>query len=58
MAGTYAARADNRAFAESISRHERWPRQRMPGVDQMNALMPLALRSYVGRHLGALEFGA
>jgi predicted ChrR family anti-sigma factor len=34
----------------------RWPHQPMPGADQMNALRPLALRSYVGRHLGALEW--
>jgi putative transcriptional regulator len=49
-------KADNRAFALSISRHARWPRQPMPGLDHINALMPLALRSYVGRHLGALEW--
>jgi putative transcriptional regulator len=49
-------KADNRAFAMSISRHARWPRQPTPGLDHMNALMPLALRSYVGRHLGALEW--
>jgi putative transcriptional regulator len=49
-------KADNRAFALSISHHARWPRQPMPGLDQMNAFMPLALRSYVGRHLGALEW--
>jgi putative transcriptional regulator len=49
-------KAANRAFALSISRHEHGPPQPMPGVDQMNALMPLALRSYVGRHLGALEW--
>jgi putative transcriptional regulator len=49
-------KADNRALAPSISGHERGRRRPMPGVDQMNALMPLALRSYVGRHLGALEW--
>jgi putative transcriptional regulator len=46
-------RADSRAYAASISDRER---QAMPGVDQMIAIMPLALRSYVGRHLGALEW--
>jgi putative transcriptional regulator len=33
-----------------------WPYQPMPDADQMNAQMPLALRSYVSRHLGALEW--
>jgi putative transcriptional regulator len=28
----------------------------MPSVGQINVFMPLALRSYVGRHLGALEW--
>jgi putative transcriptional regulator len=37
----------------SIPRHERQP---MPAVDQVGAFMPLALRSYVGRHLGVLEW--
>ena len=49
-------RADSRAYAVSISDRERWPRRPLPGVDQMIAFMPLALRSYVGRHLGALEW--
>jgi putative transcriptional regulator len=45
-----------RSHGVSIPHHERWPRQPMPVVDQMNVFMPLALRSYVGRHLGALEW--
>jgi len=49
-------RADSRAYAVSTSNRERWPRQPLRGVDQMIAFMPLALRSYVGRHLGALEW--
>jgi putative transcriptional regulator len=40
----------------SIPQHERRPREPMPAIDQINVLMPLALRSYVGRHLGALEW--
>jgi putative transcriptional regulator len=49
-------RADSRSHGVSIAHHERWPRQPMPGPDQMSALMPLALRSYVSRHLGAFEW--
>ena len=33
--------------------HERWP---ISAVEQMNIFMPLALRSYVSRHLGVLEW--
>jgi putative transcriptional regulator len=49
-------RADRRAYTVSISDRERGPRQPLPGIDQMIAVMPLALRTYVGRHLGALEW--
>jgi putative transcriptional regulator len=48
-------RAD-RADAVSSLDHERWPRRPLPGVDQLNVFLPLALRSYVGRHLGAPEW--
>ena len=48
-------RAD-RADAMSILDHERWPHRPLAGVDQLNVFMPLALRSYVSRHLGALEW--
>ena len=37
-------------------RHERGPSRPTPVVDQLNVFMPLALRSYVGRHLGAPEW--
>jgi putative transcriptional regulator len=46
----------DRSGAVSILDQERWPREAMPGVDQLNVFMPLALRSYVGRHLGELEW--
>jgi putative transcriptional regulator len=48
--------ADGRAHGVPFADNERWPRRPMPGLEQMNARMPLALRSYVGRHLGALEW--
>jgi putative transcriptional regulator len=47
-------RADRQARGGSAG--ARWPYQPMTGGDPMNALMPLALRAYVGRHLGALEW--
>jgi putative transcriptional regulator len=40
----------------SIAQHERGPSRPAPGVDQLNVFMPLALRSYVGRHLDAPEW--
>jgi putative transcriptional regulator len=49
-------RADRRAHKVPIFDHTHWPRRPLPGVDGLNASMPLALRSYVGRHLGALEW--
>jgi len=49
-------KVDRRIPGLSMPRRERWPRQPMPVVDQIKAFMPLALRSYVGRHLGALEW--
>jgi putative transcriptional regulator len=64
--------ADNAAFASPTPDHERLtaivaiadpaadrrPRQPMSAVDQMNVFLPPALRSYVGRHLGALKWRA
>jgi len=47
-------KADRRIRGLSIPNHERWPRRQIPGLEQIDALMPLALRSFVGRHLGAL----
>jgi putative transcriptional regulator len=49
-------RADSPAHRAPIFDPAHWRRQPMPGVEQINAFMPLALRSYVGRHLGALEW--
>ena len=62
-------KADNRAYITSLDaadgtrfdaivpvlnpNHERWP---ISTVEQMNVFMPLALRSYVSRHLGVLEW--
>jgi putative transcriptional regulator len=40
----------------SIPQHERRPPRPMPAIDQINVFMPLALRSYVGRHLGTAEW--
>jgi putative transcriptional regulator len=48
--------ADSRPDSAPIARLARPPRQPMPGVDQMNLSMPLALRSYVARHLGLPEW--
>ncbi len=48
--------AHERAQGPAIFGHARWPQQPVPGLDQINAFMPLALRSYVGRHLGAPEW--
>jgi putative transcriptional regulator len=49
-------KADRRPDGVSIPHDARWPRPPTPGVDQMNVFMPLALRSYVGRHLGTPEW--
>ncbi len=49
-------RAESGAQAASISDRGHWPHQPMAGLEQMNVFLPLALRSYVGRHLGALEW--
>jgi putative transcriptional regulator len=49
-------KADRRVRGISIPDRRRWPRQPIPGLEQIIAFMPLALRSYVGRHLGALEW--
>jgi putative transcriptional regulator len=35
---------------------ESWPRQAPSGLDEIGALLPLALRHYASRHLGALEW--
>jgi putative transcriptional regulator len=45
-------RAAGRPAGPAIRSHEPRP----PTVDQMNIFMPLALRSYVGRHLGVPEW--
>jgi putative transcriptional regulator len=42
--------------AHGVPQHERRPPLPMPAVDQINVFMPLALRSYVGRHLGTAEW--
>jgi putative transcriptional regulator len=47
---------DNRDDARSISTRQRSPPRPISGADPMDALMPLALRSYVSRHLGAPEW--
>jgi putative transcriptional regulator len=44
------------ADSPAPARHERGPSQPSPVVEQLNVFMPLALRSYVGRHLGAPEW--
>jgi putative transcriptional regulator len=49
-------RAASRPDRASIPHLARPPRQPMPGVDQLNVSMPLALRSYVGRHFGLPEW--
>jgi putative transcriptional regulator len=36
--------------------HQRRPSRPIPVIDELNVFMPLALRSYVGRHLGAPEW--
>lgn len=46
----------NRDAAVSISTYQQSPPQPISGADPMDALMPLALRSYVSRHLGVLEW--
>ncbi len=46
-------RAAGRPAGPAIPLHER---QRTPAADQLNVFMPLALRSYVGRHLGVPEW--
>ncbi len=56
MRGERRDDAHERAQGAAILRHARWPQQPVPGLDQINAFMPLALRSYVGRHLGAPEW--
>jgi putative transcriptional regulator len=47
-------RAAGRPAGPAIRSHERRPRT--PAGDQMNIFMPLALRAYVGRHLGVPEW--
>jgi putative transcriptional regulator len=59
-------RADSRAGARgqahgaAIFRHARRPQPQppapAPSLDRIDAFMPLALRSYVGRHQGVLEW--
>jgi putative transcriptional regulator len=46
-------RAAREPAGPAIRSHEQL---RTPGADQMNIFMPLALRSYVGRHLGVPEW--
>jgi putative transcriptional regulator len=45
-----------RADAVSMLDHERRPRHLLPDLEQLNVFMPLALRTYVGRQLDALEW--
>jgi putative transcriptional regulator len=40
----------------ALAQHERGSSRPTPVVDQLNVFMPLALRSYLGRHLGASEW--
>jgi putative transcriptional regulator len=64
LLAAYAAGTLSEPFAVLAASHLqmkadklRAPHQAIPAVDDMNALMPLALRSYVGRHLGgAIEW--
>ena len=56
MRGERRDDAQEGTHTASMVRHARWPQQPVPGLDQINAFMPLALRSYVGRHLGAPEW--
>jgi putative transcriptional regulator len=49
-------RAAGRPEGSAVPNRERRPRQEMPDADRLHELMPLALRSYVGRHLGAPEW--
>lgn len=49
-------RADRGSSSASTPDHAGRARQPMPGADQMNMYMPLALRFYVGRHLGVPEW--
>jgi putative transcriptional regulator len=46
-------RIDHQTHGALFSRHESWPQQPVPGLD---TYMPLALHSYVGRHLRAAEW--
>ena len=48
-------KADDRAHAAPIRIDRRGARQ-MSELDRLSALMPLALRSYVSRHVGALKW--
>jgi putative transcriptional regulator len=49
-------KADRRVRGVSIPDRRRWPHQPIPGLEHIIAFMPLALRSYVGRQLGTLEW--
>jgi putative transcriptional regulator len=49
-------RADGRPEPAPIPHLKRRPRQPTLGTNQMNVSMPLALRSYVARHLGVPEW--
>ena len=50
------ADAHGQAPGTAVFRHARQPLPPVPGLEQIDAFMPLALRSYVGRHLGAPEW--
>ena len=50
-----AAHLQMTADSPALAAHERRPSRPTP-VDQLNVFMPLALRSYVGRHLGVPEW--
>ena len=51
-------RGESSAAGTPISSQQRLPRTPMPGWDQIDAIMPLALRAFVARHNGAPEWRA
>jgi putative transcriptional regulator len=53
MTADSAAAMSNRRW---VSMPQRGPHGPIPAAHQIDVFMPLALRSYVGRHLGALEW--
>ena len=51
-----ASHLQMKADGPAPAQHERGPSPPTPVIDQLNVFMPLALRSFVGRHLGAPEW--